>query len=158
MPVGVFNSEGILDPNTASKDTYDDNRIPVVLKTVVDLINDKNIYGPTGAAGRTGPVALTGVTGPTGSTGVGPTGPSFWGAGPTGPSGYQGPSGPTGSTGAAGATGPAGVTGRTGPQGANGPVVTNAFRAPTSDPFIAGAVWNPSGLSGPNRLVLSSGQ
>src|SRR4051812_44400316 len=84
-------------PTTASKDTYDDNRIPQVLKQVVDLINTKNIPGPIGGTGRTGP-APTGAggssTGPTGPRGGSPTGPSFFGAGPTGVTGPQGPSGP----------------------------------------------------------------
>src|SRR5260221_6973239 len=72
--------------------TYDDNRIPGILKQVVDLINDKNIPGPRGPTGTAGPLA-TGAssTGPTGRTGVGPTGPSFFGTGVTGSTGYTGP-------------------------------------------------------------------
>ena len=67
-PLGLpFNSKQLLDPSLQSKDTYDDNTIPVVLKAVVDLINDKDIVGPAGPAST-----VTGATGPAGTTG--PTG------------------------------------------------------------------------------------
>jgi hypothetical protein len=93
-----YSSRGLLDPSTASKDTYDDNTIPIVLKEVVDLINAKNISGPTGP-GRTGATGPAGTTGATGPTGVGRTGPSFFPRGITGDTGPQGPTGPRGADG-----------------------------------------------------------
>lgn len=198
-PLGTpFNSKQLLDPSLQSKGTYDDNTIPVVLKAVVDLINDKDIVGPAGptgtVTGATGPAGTTGLTGP---TGAGPTGPASPLAltGLTGNTGRQGPSGPAGNTGAAGATGPTGSVGPTGnatgpagntgaasatgatgptggilvsptgfgravppgPQGPAGPVVTTAWLPPSSDPFIAGAVWNPDGMTGIGALQISTG-
>lgn len=103
-------------------DTYDDSRIPAVLKEVVDLINTKNIPGFRGNTGNAGPVATGGgsSTGPTGPAGVGPTGPLNSAlVGPTGASGPPGPQGPIGPLAGAGqnanATGPTGNTGATGP-------------------------------------------
>lgn len=148
-------------------DTYDDNMIPAVLKQVVDLINTKNIPGPTGVTGVKGPTGGIAVafTGPTGPTGRGPTGPG----GPTGATGitgnvgYTGPTGPLGpeagaaqngnatgatgytgptgsSTGAAGNTGHAGAPSATGPTGNTGPRSRN--QGP-GGPTVASPNWIP---------------
>jgi hypothetical protein len=45
----------------------------------------------------------------------------------------------------------------TGPTGPAGPVVTTVWKPPASDPFIAGAVWNPGGATGVGALKISSG-
>jgi hypothetical protein len=124
------------DPDTGPKDTYDDNRIPAVLKEVVDLINTKNLPGPR-VTGPAGPV-YAGASGITGSTG------------PRGNSDLVGPAfdvGLTGHTGATGDTGPAGVlTGHAGPGGASGPAgVTGSNTGPTGPRGVASAV----GLTGP---------
>jgi len=134
------------DPSTVSKDTYDDNRIPAVLKEVVDLINNKDIPGFAGNVGHAGPTIATGAssTGPTGATGstgkaadalIGATGPTGSAAGPqllgpigplagagqnsnaTGPTGNTGPTGPLNWTGNTGNTGNTSATGATGPTG-----------------------------------------
>lgn len=183
----AWNSYALLSPKLP--DTYDDNLIPVVLKTVVDLINDRDIMGATGPRGGTGPTGggAAAFTGPTGPTGAGFTGPSFWGTGATGYTGYTGPRGPagntgtTGATGATGSTGPTGTatgpagntgansaTGATGPTGATGHVgndgvygplnSTTVWKPPFTDPFIAGAVYNPGGQTGVGVLKISTGQ
>jgi hypothetical protein len=110
------------DPSSVGKDTYDDGRIPAVLKEVVDLINDKNIPGFAGNTGGKGPTGggAAAFTGPTGPTGASPTGPLNSALiGPTGASGPAGPQGPLGPLAGAGqnanATGPTGNTGPTGP-------------------------------------------
>ncbi len=157
------------DPTTVSKDTYDDNRIPAVLKEVVDLINTKNIPGPrgnTGAKGATGSsTAFTGPTGPTGSSPAGPIAAVLIGVtGITGNTGPQGPLGPkpgdnqngalTGPTGYTGATGPSGppagntgaagaasATGNTGAAGITGPA-QNKFQG-LAGPLNTTSVWVP---------------
>ncbi len=147
------------DPPAVAKDTYDDNRIPAVLKQVVDLINDKNIPGPRGNTGATGPGATGGAssTGPTGATGASPTGPSFLGTGPTGPTGYTGPSGPIGPTasltqngnvtGPTGGTGPTGSSGSApGPAGATGP---SSATGATGYAGNTGVASDYQGLKGP---------
>lgn len=134
------------DPPTIAKDTYDDERIPGILKRVVDLINTKTIPGAKGATGNTGPARLTGAssTGPTGPTGASPTGPSFFGTGPTGPTGNAGPTGAAGNTGAVGVTGPTGSTGPTGT--ATGPAGNTGANSATGS-------TGPTGAKGPRTLV-----
>lgn len=182
-----FDSKHILDPDQKiGKATYDDERIEDVLKQVVDLVNDKNIIGYAGPTGKQGPTVTVGgsSTGPTGTSPTGPVGPNpnpvgvTGNTGPTGATGNTGPAGATGATGATGNTGPtgpstwsgntgpngpAGATGATGPtgkanvQGPAGPVVNNKWSPPTTDPRIAGAVWNPGGATGTNALRISNG-
>src|SRR5215467_15686093 len=96
-PTPPFDSDQVrrwtINPGNIDRNTWG-----VVLKQIVDLINNRNIMGPNGPAGT--------VTGPTGPAGA-PTGP-------TGPA-RPGPTGPAAST---GATGPTGLwTGPQGPQG-----------------------------------------
>lgn len=156
------------DPPAVGKDTYDDNRIPAVLKQVVDLVNTKNIPGFTGPAGPTGPLA-TGAssTGPTGPAGAVVQGPAFFGRGVTGVTGNTGPQGPAGpapsitqngnvtgptgntgptgaATGPAGNTGPASATGTTGNTGARGP--RSLVSPGPAGPVNTTTVWVPPSL------------
>lgn len=70
-------------------------------------------------------------------------------AGPNGNVGHASAAGATGATGHAGAS-PAGVTGPKGP-------VAQVFIPPSTDPLVRGAVWNPGGLVGTHKLMISQG-
>jgi hypothetical protein len=72
----------------------------------------------------------------------GKTGPNS-ATGNTGPTGFVGFSGNSNKTGPTGVTGPTGFTGRAGPIGKTGG--NWRFIVPTSDPHIAGAVYNSGG-------------